>query len=144
VEKKPRKRKADVLLLDAHEAERRGLARLIEEEPDLQVCGEVSGIEEAMSAITTREPDAVLVSVELLEGDGSSTVERLRWGHPHLPLIVLSLREAGVHGRRMMQTGVAGYVSKARASREIVPAIRKVLKGGVYSALGKRRKPWRT
>ncbi len=121
-----------IFLLDAHEAARRGLARLIEAEADLRVCGEAAGVEEALAALSAARADAAIVSLEPLDGDGPTAVERLRWSRPELPLIVVSLKEAGAHGLRMLQAGAAGYVTKARASRDIVRAIRRVLGGELY------------
>lgn len=134
MEKNPRKQPSRIFLLDAHEATRRGLARLIESEADLRVCGEAVDVEEALAAIPSARPDAAVLGFQPLDEAGPSAVDRLRWIHPGLPLIVVSLKEVGGHGRKMMQAGVAGYVTTARASRDIVPAIRRVLKGGIYSA----------
>jgi DNA-binding NarL/FixJ family response regulator len=136
VEKNPKKAKSRVFLLDAHHAARQGLARLIEMEPDLIICGEAAGVEEALSGIGSTGPDVAVVSLEPLNDGGPEAVDRLRWANPALPLIVVSLREPVVHGRRMLQAGAAGYVMTARAFKEIVPAIRRVLKGGVYGKGG--------
>lgn len=138
--KKPRPRESRVFLLDAHPAARRGLARLIEAEPDLRVCGEAAGLEDALDGIVAAGPDVAVVSLEPLNGGAAGAVERLRWANPALPLIVVSLREPLVHGRRMLQAGVAGYVTTARASREIVPAIRRVLGGGIYGKSVEQRR----
>ena len=127
------RKKSRVFLLDTDAAVRRCLARLIEVEPGLTVCGQASGMAEALERIPAAGPDAVVVSLDALEGGGVSVVNHLRWEHPGLPLVAVSMREETVFGRRLLQAGAAGYVTKSEAARRTVPAIRRVLRGGIYA-----------
>lgn len=143
----PQKRKYRVFLLEADAVARRWLARLIDAEPDLWVCGAAAGVAGALEQIPAARPEALVLDVDPLDGASVIAINHLRWKHPDLPLVIISLREESVQGNRMLQAGAAGFVTKAEAARQVVPAIRRVLKGGIYvgrehdGKRGGRRKP---
>ena len=45
-----------LLIVDDHPIVRRGLRQLVANQPDLEVCGEASGVEEAFEQVVTRSP----------------------------------------------------------------------------------------
>lgn len=127
------KPKSRIFLLDAHAVARRCLVRLIESEPDLSVCGEAADMAQTLRNIASARPDVAVVNVDPLNGDGFAAVNRLRWENPALPIVVISLREQAAYGQRLLQAGAAGYVAKTDAAEKIIPALRRVLGGGVYN-----------
>jgi DNA-binding NarL/FixJ family response regulator len=139
--KKPKSR---VFILESNEVTLHYMARLIDMEQDLTVCGESSGLEEALERLPETRPDVAVIDVDSLNGTAMDAFSRLRWILPSLPWIALSMRDAAVHGRRLLQAGAAGYLTKGEAAFRIIPVIRRVLRGGSYgldSILRKRRKP---
>lgn len=121
-----------VFILDASDLVRRTLAQLLEHELDLTVCGEAATVEAALEKIHSARPDVAVVNLDPLNTAGPSVLGGLRWKFPDLPFLVLSLHKEAIQGRRMLQVGAAGYISQAEAARQVVPALRNVLRGGVF------------
>ena len=60
--------KRRIFLVDDHPITRAGLARLINCEPDLEVCGEAGTAAKALPAIDDLKPDLVVVDISLTTG----------------------------------------------------------------------------
>lgn len=122
--------KARVFLIDGDSLMRRCLAKLLSLEPDLEVCGEAADVEQALKRIARARPDVAVVNVESTQKRGPEAISGLRWAFPKLPLLTLSMRDAAVHGRRMLQAGAVAHVDQADAARQVVPALRGILGDG--------------
>ena len=57
--------KTQVLLVDDHPIVRKGIAELINSEPDLEVCGEAASMQEAMSLASKLKPNLLIVDISL-------------------------------------------------------------------------------
>jgi len=85
-----------------------------------------------MEAVTTFEPDLVVVDLSL-PGEGKANIARRLMGHhPDLRLIVLSVHDEPTVVGQMLSVGVAGFVLKRSAATDLVPAVKEVLRGGTY------------
>jgi len=118
---------------------------MIETETDLVVCGEVQTEREARAAIRALAPDAVIVDLSLVQGDGLELVRDVHAQRPELPMLVLSMHDELIYGERLLAAGASGYIMKQAASDQLLVALRRVLNGGIYvsdslaSSLGKAR-----
>jgi DNA-binding NarL/FixJ family response regulator len=66
--------------VDDHPLVRRGLAELIADEPDFEVCGESGDVAEALRLIKATHPDVVIVDLSLPSGSGIGLIEEItRW-----------------------------------------------------------------
>ena len=125
--------KTRVLLVDDHDVVRRGLASLINAEPDLDVCGEADGVESAMEAIGRLKPDVILLDMSLKDGDGLDLLKRkAASAFAGIPALVLSMHDESVYAERAIRAGAMGYVRKANVAETIMTALRRVLSGQVY------------
>ena len=77
--------KTAILIVDDHPMLRRGLAALIESEPDLAVCGEAATCQAALQAIRQRNPDLVIVDLGLEGCDGLDLIKEMKHHHPGTP-----------------------------------------------------------
>jgi DNA-binding NarL/FixJ family response regulator len=100
-----RERRRRIMIVDDHPIVRQGLRRLMEAEPDLEVCGEAETAREAKSLIRELKPDAVIVDVSLAQGDGLELVKDARAHYPGLPLLVLSMHDEVIYAERMLSAG---------------------------------------
>jgi len=121
-----------VLIVDDHPIVRQGLRRMIEVEADLVVCGEVQTEKEARAAIRALVPDVVIVDISLAQGDGLELVRDVHAQQPELPMLVLSMHDELIFGKRLLAAGASGYIMKQAASEQLLVALRRVLSGGVY------------
>jgi len=122
-----------VFLVDDHPITREGLARLINHETDMEVCGQVGTAAKAMAEIELLKPDLVVVDVSLTNGaSGLELIKDLAARHPRLRMLTLSTHDEVLYAERALRAGAKGYVMKQEATPKVMAAIRQVLHGGVY------------
>jgi CheY-like chemotaxis protein len=110
-----------VLIVDDHQPFR-AVARKLLEGAGYIVSGEAADAEEALAAVAAEAPDAVLLDVQLPDGDGFSVAAALAAGGG--PVIVLiSSREAEDYGRRIKACGAHGFIAKSRFSATTFAAL---------------------
>jgi DNA-binding NarL/FixJ family response regulator len=124
--------KTRILLVDDHAIIRAGLARWINEQSPLTVCGEAGSTVEAISQLQRAHPDLVIVDLILRESYGLDLVRYVKREIPPLPVLVLSMHEESVYAARCLAAGAKGYVMKKEEPEKLAEAIRTVLAGGVY------------
>ena len=128
-----RKRRAmRILLVDDHPIVRKGLVQLINQERDLEVCGEAVDRCDALAAVKQQQPTLVVVDLSLKSSDGLDLVKDIREQAPGLPVLVLSMHDEGVYAERVLRAGARGYIMKQEALEKVLQAIRRILAGDVY------------
>lgn len=123
-----------ILIVDDHALVRRGLAALINAEPDLAVCGEAATLQDGLIAIAVTRPDLVISDLSLGHDDGLQLVRDVRARHQGLRILVLSTHASQLHIRRAFAAGAHGYLAKHAITEQFVPAVRRVLRGETYGA----------
>lgn len=121
-----------ILLVDDHPMMRRGMAQLIDQSHDLQVCGEVADAGQAMNAVRKLAPDLVVVDISLPGRSGLELVKDLQALRRTLPVLVVSMHDETFYAERLLRAGARGYLMKQAGGDELLKAIRQVLSGRVY------------
>ena len=124
--------KTRILIVDDHPIVRQGLAKLINQEQDLEVCGHAADAPEALSIVEESSPDMVIVDISLKETSGMDLIKDIKVRHPKLPVLTLSMHDESLYAERALRAGARGYVMKAEATEKVVTAIRKILEGQIY------------
>ncbi len=125
-------RQYGILIVDDHPIVRQGLAQLINEEPDLHVCGQAEDALEAIQIIGKLEPDLVIVDLSLKNTSGLELIKDIKVRHASLPVLTLSMHDEAVYAERALRAGARGYIMKHEATDRVVIAIRRVLAGQIY------------
>lgn len=121
-----------ILVVDDHPLVRRGLAALVREEPDLEICGEAADAAAALAALEATQADIVIVDISLERGDGFELIKEIRLKHPLVKILVVSMHDENLYAERALQAGARGYVEKEAAPDSVLDAIRLVLDGHIY------------
>ena len=121
-----------VLVVDDHPIVRQGLALMIDQEPDLQVCGEAEEAHSALEAIAATQPDVVLLDISLPGPDGIELLKTIRSTDPALPVLVLSMHDESVYAERAIRAGANGYIMKQEATENVLVALRRILRRHMY------------
>lgn len=96
------------------------------------VVGICSGQEEALKEAKEKQPDIILMDINLQEGNGKDCTKSLMTMLPDCKVIALSMYNDQKHLEEMIEAGAVGYVTKNSSVKEILKAIETVLKGEVY------------
>lgn len=121
-----------VFIIDDHPIVRKGLAQLLDQEPDLVVCGEAADVREARVGLERTRPDVVILDLSLRDSDGLELIKEIRAKHGQLPVLVLSMHDETIYAERLLSAGANGYIMKQAGGDQLVVALRRVLAGGVY------------
>ncbi|MEE9369738.1 MAG: response regulator transcription factor [Pontiella sp.] len=130
--KKSQSRKNKVYLVDDHPIVRQGLIKLIEQEEELEVCGEAGSVSEALPAIQKAAPDVILVDISLEDSNGLELIKLIDDLGLQIPTLVLSMHDESLYAEHALKAGASGYVMKQAASNTLIQAIEKVLDGEIY------------
>lgn len=128
---KPEK-KTRLLIVDDHPLVRERIGELIGQQPDLEVCAEAESARDAIKAVQTFAPDMAIVDITLKDSYGIELVKQLRELDPKLLMLVVSMHEESMYGERALRAGARGYLAKHEASKKIIDAIRKIMRGEIY------------
>lgn len=120
-----------VFLLDDHEVVRRGVAEMLNNEPDIEVVGEAAEAAEALATVKRCEPDVALLDVRLGDGNGIEVCRDIRAAHPEVACLVFTSFTDDQAVVDASMAGAAGYVLKQVRGNDLVGAIRKVADGAV-------------
>src|SRR5246127_5386269 len=121
-----------VLIIDDHPLLRQGLAMLINQQKDMQVCGEAEEAHTALQCIAQKRPDIVILDLTLKGPDGLELLKSIRALDPDLPVLILSMHDEAIYAERALRARANGYIMKQEATEKVLVAVRRILNGEVY------------
>lgn len=112
-----------VVAVDGHVLCRFGLARLLDEQPDLELVATAASLPEALDRVAACRPDVVVASAVPPGGDGLELTRRLRARGERPGVVVLG--EAGAEPLlQAMEAGASAFVAVSAPLAQTVAAIR--------------------
>ncbi len=131
-EQQPRTRKKTIFIVDDHPLLRQGLALLINQQNDLEVCGEAQEAHAVMPALSNHQPDILIVDISLNGPDGLELLKQIRLAYPDLPVLILSMHDEAIYAERALRARANGYIMKQEATEKVLVAVHRILSGEVY------------
>ena len=120
-----------LFLIDDHDTMRQALARFLNGEPGLNVCGEATSGKEGLERLKVLAPDLVLVDVSMPDMNGIEFVAALHDAQPALRCLMVSAHAQKEYVSAALKAGARGYVMK-EDPLDVLAAIYQVIGGGVY------------
>ena len=117
------------MLVDDHPAFRKGMAALIESEPDLRVVAQTGDGREAIRIYREIEPDVVLMDLRLPGMGGVEAIMAIRKESPDARVIVLTTFDTDEDIYRAIQSGAKSFLLKDTPDDELSATIRAVHAG---------------
>jgi two-component system, NarL family, response regulator NreC len=121
-----------IVLIDDHALVREGVARLLEEAPDMRVVGSFDDDAVAVRFVARAAPDVAVLDVAMPRTSGIDLARRLRAVSPKTQLVMLSMHARAEYVQQAFWAGASGYVVKESAGEEVVAAVRAVHAGKRY------------
>jgi two-component system response regulator DevR len=118
-----------VFLLDDHEIVRRGIADLLQAEPDIVVVGEASTVAEALRRIPAAAPHVAVLDARLPDGSGIEVCREIRSSTPEIRCLILTSYDDNDAIFAAVMAGAAGYLLKEIRGSYLIDAIRQVAAG---------------
>ena len=122
---------ARILVVEDFEPWRRLISSMLEKEPHLNIICEVSDGLEAVRKAKELKPELILLDIGLPKLNGMDAARQIRCVTPKSKILFLSQESSAVVVREALRFG-AGFVAKADACRELVSAVKAVIRGELF------------
>ncbi|MDX1661085.1 MAG: response regulator transcription factor [Gemmatimonadota bacterium] len=122
----------EVLLADDHPVFRAGARLLLESEPDIRVVAEAATGMEAVDRALEARPDVVVLDAAMPRFGGIEASRRIASEASEIRILVLVMHAVEECQRTCLEAGAHGCLSKLKADRELIEAVRTVAGGAIY------------
>ena len=123
--------KIRVLIADDHAILREGVRALLASQADIEVVGDAVDGKDAIEKVAQLDPDVVLMDIAMPGLGGIEASLEIKKAGGRTKILILSQYEDREYVRRLLKSGVSGYVLKKSAGSELANAIRAVHRGGL-------------
>jgi len=128
-----------LLVCDDHEVIRTGLASLMAGS-DIKIVAEAANGKEAVELAQKHRPAVILLDIRMPDGDGLSTLEKLRAKVPDSRVVMLSTYDNPTYIARAVALGASDYVLKGASRDAILATITAAAQGESPSRSGELRR----
>lgn len=118
-----------VMIVDDHAVVRSGLSTFLMVYDDMEMVGEASSGESAITICANVQPDVVLMDLVMPGMDGATATRRIRQHGPDIQVIALTSFKEQELVQGALQAGAIGYLLKDVTADELANAIRAAMAG---------------
>ncbi len=123
---------ARLIIADDHELARSGLRSMLGGERGIDLIGEATNGLEAVDLCRNLRPDLALLDVRMPDMDGLEATRIIKQVCPSTSVIIVTMHESTDYLMAAMKNGAAGYLLKDTSRRELLTAVRTVLRGDSF------------
>jgi DNA-binding NarL/FixJ family response regulator len=125
-------KKIEVFIIDDHSLFRDTLSFMMNKDGRFKVIGSTHDADIAFASAKEKEPDIILMDINMAPVDGFKLTERLLAYSAKFKIIAISMHALLTYARSMLQTGAWGYMTKNSAIEELFACIIEVYNGKKY------------
>jgi DNA-binding NarL/FixJ family response regulator len=112
-----------VLIADDHDIVRKGISSILQSRADIQICGEATNGEEAVSKAQHLKPDLLILDISLPDSNGLEVATAIKELLPEVPILLLSAYGGKQLSDEVMRRGFQGFISKNDAATTLLGAV---------------------
>ncbi|WP_301211574.1 two-component system response regulator NarL, partial [Turicimonas muris] len=120
-----------IFVVDDHPLFRKGVVQLLQLNPNFQVIGEAGTFEAAVAGITSKEPDLVLLDLNMKGTSGIEILSAIKKHDPSIKVVMLTVSDSPNDLLQAIKTGADGYLLKDLEPEEILENINRAIEGQV-------------
>ncbi len=125
--------KISLAIEDDHQIVIDGIKSLLKGLDEFDVVIECTHPEEMLTLLQQHEVDVLLTDVVMPVINGADLAKAVRKAHPSIKILALSMSGQGDLVNQMIEDAdIAGYVLKNIGQKELITALQKISKGGIY------------
>jgi len=121
-----------IIIADDHTIVRQGLARLLEDQPDLMVVGEAINGKVVIEKALELKPDIIIMDIAMPLMNGIEAAKRIRKHLPKTKILILSMYSHEHYIHELLEAGISGYLLKDSSGRDILKAIHAAMKDETF------------
>lgn len=122
-----------IMIVDDHPLIREGLKTLLNAEKDMRVVAEAGSAGEAIDVLLRMDADVVILDISMPGKSGLDAIKEFR-RHSKAAILFLTIHPEKRYALRAFKAGASGYLTKESAPKELINAIRKVMRGEKYAS----------
>jgi DNA-binding NarL/FixJ family response regulator len=119
-----------IAIVEDNRGIRESLAAYVRMAPDLRCVCACGTAEEALETLPARQPDVVLMDIQLPNLSGIECTARLKQLLPQVRIIMVTVYGDPELIFKALRAGACGYLLKRCAPEELITAVREVQQGG--------------
>jgi DNA-binding NarL/FixJ family response regulator len=119
-----------VVIVDDHPGVRTGIKNLLKTAKDMVVVGEGGNGAEAIALVASKDPDILLLDIELPDQRGDMVMRRIHDVQPDMKVLAVSSYSDRDYILGMLENGASGYITKDEAPMMLLDAIRSIINDG--------------
>ncbi|SEN58208.1 two-component system response regulator NarL [Halomonas caseinilytica] len=120
---------ARILIIDDHPLLRRGVIQLLELEDDLMLVGEAGTPAEGLRLADERDPDLILLDLNMPDMDGIATLKQLRHNEFAGRIVIFTVSDHEEDVVAALQAGADGYLLKDMDPDDMLHQLRQAALG---------------
>jgi len=121
-----------IFIAEDHETVREGLKLIINQQEDMEVCGEAGDGRAAVKMALELNPDIVLMDVTMPDLNGLKATKKLKELKPQIKILTVTRHSDDSYLQELLRAGASGYILKQSPSTELLRGIRAIARGGNY------------
>lgn len=121
--------RSTVMVVDDHPLFRKGVVQLLGMDPTLDVVGEAGNQAEALALARAKEPDLIVLDLNLRGESGIDIVAALKDEDPSRRVVMLTVSDAVDDLLGAIRAGADGYLLKDMEPEDILARVREALNG---------------
>lgn len=118
-----------VHITDDHKMLVEGLKKSINESGMATVTGVSHSLTETRKALAFKQPDILLLDLNLPDGNGVDYCKEMKQKHPNVKVLVLTTHDEYSVAKRVLDNGASGYILKNALSEEVILGIETIMSG---------------
>lgn len=121
-----------VSIVDDHPLVSKGIKDMLSPYPSIQIMETYLSGAELLADIRARQPDVLLLDVQLSDMRGEEIALILNKELPNVKVLALTNFNNTLYASNMLKNGASGYLLKNTDEETLVDAIETVYRGGIY------------
>jgi DNA-binding NarL/FixJ family response regulator len=122
--------KKSVIVVEDDPGLRDQLVQILQSAPDIRCLGAFGSAEQALPQIVQKNPDVVLMDIQLPGMSGIACVAEIKRAHAAMQIIMVTVYEDSERIFRALKAGADGYLVKSSPPEQLLQAIRDAHNGG--------------
>lgn len=112
-----------IIIVDDHDAVRRGIRQLLESKPYYQVVGEASNGRAGLELARETQPDIAILDYSIPELNGLDLSHALKKEFPRIEILLYTMHDREEIVIEVLRAGVRGFVLKSDAEKHLIAAL---------------------
>lgn len=122
----------NILIADNHPIIRLGMSVVFNSTEEFNLIDTVSNTEALFEAVDKKNPDIVILELDIPEINGIAALRRLKRNHPRVKVLIYSTQSENVYALSCIKAGAFGYLHKTARVDQILTALTQINQGKIY------------